>query len=279
MVTMDNFDSSSLDIYDINLVQKEVGGGVISFEQIDTIKDFPDSKSIIISGLKQDTFEYFVNTYGKQFQAITFWKNKGVSDLSVLSSLSDVEYISYFFNQKVNKLWDMTNNKKLIGLSLTDFSKLHSLAGIEKAGSLEYFDIGDRVEARMEIESFKPIVNTNIKHFSWSGKKVQDNDFGCLAHSKIEELDIGPTQFTLLELAQLLALFPETLKGTITKPYIKGGIKDKDGYTEYFFLCKRKKTCVKGRDDERFASYLNEFESLLKECRKNMNRGEGIPWS
>ena len=44
MVTMDNFDSSSLDIYDINLVQKEVGGGVISFEQIDTIKDFPDSK-------------------------------------------------------------------------------------------------------------------------------------------------------------------------------------------------------------------------------------------
>lgn len=272
MVTMDNFDSSSFDIYDINLVQKEVDGGVVSYDQIDSIRDFPDSKSIIISGLKQDTFEYFINTYGKQFQSITFWKNKGVLDLSALSLLSDIEYISYFFNQKASKLWDMTNNKKLVGLSLTDFSKLHSLAGIEKAGNLEYFDIGNRVEARMEIESFKPIVNTNIKHFSWSGKKVQDNDFGCLVHSKIEELDIGPTQFTLLELAQLLALFPETLKGTITKPYIKGGIKDKDGYTEYFFLCKRKKTCVKGRDDERFESYLNEFESLLKECRKNKEK-------
>ena len=272
MVTMDNFDSSSFDIYDINLVQKEVGGGVISFEQIDIIRDFPNSKSIIISGLKQDTFEYFVNTYGKQFQAITFWKNKGVSDLSALSLLSDVEYISYFFNQKASKLWDMTNNKKLIGLSLTDFSKLHSLEGIEKASSLEYFDIGNQVESRMEIESFKPIVNTNIRHFAWSGKKVQDNDFGCLAKSKIEELDICPLQFTMLELAQLLALFPETLKGTITKPYTKGGIKDKDGYTEYFFLCKRKKTCVKGRDDERFASYLNEFESILKECRKNKEK-------
>lgn len=272
MVTMDNFDSASFGIYDINLVQKEVSGGVISFEQIDTIRDFPDSKSIIISGLKQDTFEYFVNTYGKQFQAITFWKNKGVLDLSALSSLSEIEYISYFFNQKVSKLWDMTNNKKLIGLSLTDFSKLHSLDGIEKAVNLEYFDVGNRVEARMEIESFKPIVNTNIRHFSWGGNKVQDNDFGCLAHSKIEELDIAPTQFTLLELAQLLALFPKTLKGTITKPYIKGGVKDKDGYIEHYFLCKRKKTCVKGQDDERFAIYLNEFERILKECRENKEK-------
>lgn len=93
-----------------------------------------------------------------------------------------------------------------------------------------------------------------------------------MANSKIEELDIEPTQFTLLELAQLLALFPETLKGSITKPYIKGGVKDKDGYTEYFFLCKREKTCVKGQDDERFASYLNEFENILKECRKNKTK-------
>lgn len=267
MITIDNFNSPSFDIYEINLVQNEVGGGVISPEQIDTIRDYPDAKSIIISGLKQDTFEYFINTYGKQFQAITFWKNKGVSDLSALSMLDGVEYISYYFNQKATKLWDMANNKKLVGLSLMDFSKLHTIDGIEKAANLEYFEIGNRVESGMVMESFKPIVNTNIRHFSWGGKKVLDNDFGCLADSKIEELDMNSTQFTMSELAKLLALFPETLKGTITKPYTKGGIKDKDGYTEYFFLCKRKKTCVKGQDDERFASYLNEFENILKEFR------------
>ncbi len=269
MITMDNFDLPSFDIYDINLVQKEVSGGTISIEQIDIIKDFPDSKSIIISGLKQDTFEYFINTYGKQFEAITFWKNKAVSDLSVLSLLSDVKYISYFFNQKVSKLWDMTNNKKLIGLSITDFSKLNSLEGIDTACNLTSFYVYNRVEAKMEIESLKPIVNTDIKHFAWGGKKIMDNDYGCLANSKIEVLDINPTQFTMLELAQLLALFPKSLKGSITKPYTKGGIKDKDGYTEYFFLCKRKKTCVKGKDDERFSCYLNEFENLLKKCRES----------
>lgn len=269
MITMDNFDSASFDIYDVNLVQKEVGGGTITVEQIDMIRNFPDAKSIIISGLKQDTFEYFVNTYGRQFQAITFWKNKAVSDLSALSALEDVEYISYFFNQKVTKLWDMSNNKKLVGLSISDFSKLHSLDGIEKACKLESLYVHNRVEARMEIESLQPIVNTGIKYFYWGGRRVLDNDFGCLANSKIEELDISPMQFTMLELAQLLALFPETLKGSITKPYSRGGVKDKDGYTEYFFLCKGKRTCVKGKDDARFASYLNEFECLLKKCRED----------
>lgn len=270
MITMDNFDSSSFDAYDINLVQKEVGGGVTTVEQIDMIRNFPDAKSIIISGLKQDTFEYFVNTYGRQFQAITFWKNKAVSDLSALSSLEDVEYISYFFNQKASKLWDMSNNKKLVGLSISDFSKLHALDGIEKACNLESLYVHNRVEARMEIESLKPIVNTGIKYFLWGGKRVLDNDFGCLANSKIEELDISPMQFTMLELAQLLALFPETLKGSITQPYTSGGVKDKDGYTEYFFLCKGKRTCVKGKDDARFESYLNEFENLLKKCREDL---------
>ena len=269
MITMDNFDSASFDIYDVNLVQKEVGGGTITVEQIDMIRNFPDAKSIIISGLKQDTFEYFVNTYVRQFQAITFWKNKAVSDLSALSSLEDVEYISYFFNQKASKLWDMSNNKKLVGLSISDFSKLHALDGIEKACNLESLYVHNRVEARMEIESLKPIVNTGIKYFLWGGKRVLDNDFGCLANSKIEELDISPMQFTMLELAQLLALFPETLKGSITQPYTSGGVKDKDGYTEYFFLCKGKRTCVKGKDDARFASYLKEFESLLKQCRED----------
>ncbi|XCP86346.1 hypothetical protein ABXS75_05970 [Roseburia hominis] len=136
MITIDNFDLPDFELYDINLVQKEVDGGTISIEQIDTISDFPDAKSIVISGLKQDTFDYFVKTYGKQFQAITFWENKSVSDLSALSELYEIEYISYFYNQKASELWNMSNNKRLVGLSLTDFRKIHSLVGIEKARNL-----------------------------------------------------------------------------------------------------------------------------------------------
>ena len=56
--------------FDLDLRQSEVDGGVISYEQIDTINDYPDAKSIVISGLKQDTFSYFIQKYGNRFEAI-----------------------------------------------------------------------------------------------------------------------------------------------------------------------------------------------------------------
>lgn len=219
MINLSNFDSPVFENYDINLVQKEVDGGRTSREQIDVIREFAEAESIVISGLNQENFDYFVNTYGKQFKAINFWKNKTVSDLSALSGLTDIEYISFFYNQKADRLWDMTDNKKLVALSLSDFNRLHSLAGIEKTGNLKTLYIYDRVYARME-------------------------------------------------LARLLARFPETLKGTITKPYTKGGVMDKDSFREIFSLCKGKKSCVRGRDDERFERYLREFEGMLSEYRK-----------
>ena len=263
MIDKTNFNSSSFDSFDINLVQKEVDGGNIQKEQIDSIREYPEAKSIIISGLKQDTFSYFIQKYGNQFEAISFWKNKMVSDLYELGSLKGIKYINYFFNQKASSLWDMKKKNNLIGLGIYDFSKLHNIESIQEAKNLEVFCLGNMVWSKMEIESFRPIVNTNITHFEWCGKKVSDNDFKCLSRSKIEILDINPTQFTVDELTDLLSLFPETLSGIITKPYRTMGIKDNKGYTVYNYLCKHKKTCVVGKDDERFQKYLQEFEEIL----------------
>ena len=77
MVDIGNFTSASFENFDIDLVQKEVGGGTVSIEQIDeAMGNNPDAGSIVISGLKQDTFEYLIKQYGKQFNAISFWKTK-----------------------------------------------------------------------------------------------------------------------------------------------------------------------------------------------------------
>ncbi len=262
-----NFNSSNFDNFDVNLVQHEVGGGEISKEQIDTIKDSPEAKSIVISGLKQDTFEYFVEAYGNQFEAISFWKNKLVTDLSPLGTLTEVKYINYFFNQKVTSLWNMSNNVSLIALDICSFSNLTKIDGIETATNLEYFAISDGVWGNVPIESLKPILKTNITYFG-CGKHIIDNDLKCLAQSKITTLDMNPTQFTMEELAELLSLFPESLSGKITQPYTTGGIQNLDGSREdYYFLCKRKKTCKKGKDDARFEKYLKEFDELLKAKR------------
>ena len=97
MVDIGNFSSTSFENFDINLVQKEVDGGSMSVDQIvEAIGKTPNASSIVISGLKQDTFEYFIERYGKQFAAISFWKNKLVEDLSPLSKLSGIKFINFF---------------------------------------------------------------------------------------------------------------------------------------------------------------------------------------
>ena len=51
----------------------DIGGGKITISDIDKLKDFPDAEVVTISGLKQETFEYFIRTYGKQLKAIRFF--------------------------------------------------------------------------------------------------------------------------------------------------------------------------------------------------------------
>lgn len=268
MIDMSNFMKGSFDAFDINLVQKEVGGGTVTAKQIDeAVKSSPNARSIVISGLKQDTFEHFIHNYGKQFEAISFWKNKLVSDLSPLESLDRVKYINYFFNQRATSLWDMKGNISLKGLCISDFSRLHNINDIETAPGLEFFSIGDAVWSCTEIESLKPVTRSAVTHLEcYAG--VLDGDYKCLANGNILELDMNPTKFTVEELAELLSLFPTSLKGTITKPYVEGSIKDTDGnYTKYYFLCKNRKKCIAGRDDKRFAEYLREFDGLLTQMR------------
>ena len=267
MITIENFYSPSFEDFDINLVQKEVDGGAISTEAIDSIKQYPHASSIVVSGLKQDTFEYFIKEYADQFEAISFWKNKTVNNLSILSQLKNVKFISYFFNQKASGLWDMSQNENLKGLSITDFSKLHSIEEVTTAKNLEFFRVGDAVDSKMVIESLRPIVRTNISHLVWSGKKVEDYDYKCLAKGNLKVLDISPVRFTVDELTDILALFPESIEGWITKPYVTGGIKDQDGYHEYHMLCKGKKKCIAGVDDERFQKYLEDFSKMLAKKR------------
>ena len=106
-VNLSNFENHRDNLFDLRIVQKEVGGGTTSIEEIDIIQEYPNAKSLIISGLKQESFEYLIQNYGNQFKAISFWKNKLITDLSPLGNLKGLEYLHYFFNQRATKLWDM----------------------------------------------------------------------------------------------------------------------------------------------------------------------------
>ena len=87
-INLSNFETSDVSLFDVSIVQRDVGGGKTEKEDIDCLEEYPTAKSLIISGLNQECFEYLIKHYGSQFEAISFWKNKSVSDLSPLEDLT-----------------------------------------------------------------------------------------------------------------------------------------------------------------------------------------------
>lgn len=265
-VNVSNFEETDFSVFDVSLVQREVGGGKTEKEEIDRLADYPEAKSLIISGLEQTAFEYLITRFGHQFEAISFWKNKFICDLSPLGDLNDLKYLHFFVNQRAAKLWNMERNEKLTGLAIYNFTRLHSIEEVITAPHLEYFSIGNKVWSRMELESLKPLIRSQVSHFGWWGEKILDNDYQCLADSRIKELDMSISRFHLEELARLVASFPD-LKGEITKPYREFSITGHDQTTTYYCLCKGKRRLIKGKDDDKFEKYMAEFNGLLEKYR------------
>jgi hypothetical protein len=69
------------------------------------------------------------------------------------------------------------------------------------------------------------------------------------------------------ELAKIVASIPN-LKGTATKPFLESSINYSDEKKSFYFLCKRKRTLVKGKDEDKLKKYLQEFENLIQKYTK-----------
>ena len=260
------FEKSDPALFDLAIVQKEADGGRTDSAQIDRIQERPEAESLIVSGLDQKAFEYLIRRFGRQFKTISFWKNKLVCDLSPLSGLPELQYVHFFFNQRAPDLWDMRDNVCLRGLTVCDFTKLHSIARVASAPALEYFSIGDRVWPGMEIESLRPLTRSSVSHFTWWGNRVLDRDDLCLAQSGIRELDLLAGGFRLEELARLNAKMPG-VRGTVTRPYSESTVIRQGEETTWYLLCKGRKRLLKGRDEEKLKAYLEEFDRLVKRYR------------
>lgn len=253
----------------------DIGGGKITFADIDKLKDYPDVDVVTISGLRQDTFEYFIKAYGKQLKAIRFFKNKFVEDLSLLGTLPQLEYTYFFANQKVTALWDMAENKSLVGLCIEDFTKLTSIKGVETAPALKEFRIGNTVWPKMVVESLMPLANTNIERLSFTGQAIADNDLSFLEKMpKLKEFDFATNMFTTEQVAWIAANFP-LLEGYALKSKIDCMLPDSNEHLadvpKSIIVGKRKPTLKIKGNEEKIQKYVNNFESLKEKYR-------GVPY-
>ena len=249
----------------------DISGGKIKVSDIDVLKNYPDIDTVTVSGLNQETFEYFILNYGKQLKAIRFFKNKQIEDLSLLGTLPQLEYLYFFANQKVTQLWDMSNNTSLTGVCIEDFSKLKSIVGIETAPNLKYFTIGNAIWDTAEIESFMPLANTKIEYLSFTGKKITDNDFSFLSDMfQLKEFDFSLHFLTTEQVAWIVANFPH-LKGFALKAKHDCELfKSNEDLTKVpatIIVGKRKPSLKIEGNEQRIKNYELKFEALVEKYK------------
>ena len=244
----------------------DIGGGIISVEDIDKLKDYPDTDVVTISGLRQDTFEYFIKTYGHQLKAIRFFKNKFIEDWSLLGTLHQLEYLDFFVNHHISSLWDMSGNEFLSGLCIQDFTKLSSIKGIETAPALKEFVIGNAIWDKMILESLMPLAHTNIEKFMFCGKSVADNDYSFLADMpNLKQFDFPTNMLATEQVAWIVANFPGleglALKAKKDCTLMNSEYKNVPGV---LIVGKRKPSLIVEGNEKRIAKYEQNFEQLKK---------------
>lgn len=240
----------------------DITGGKITKEDLDVLKNHPSADTLTVMGLNQDTFTYFIKTYGNQLRAIRFFKNKSVEDWSLLGTLRNLEFVYFFHNQRITHLWDMRANTCLQGIALQDFTKLHTLSGIEKAPALKWLDIGDAVWPKTEIDSFQCLAGTSITHFSFCGKKVTDMDLSFLLDMPyLETFDFFSNLYTTEQVAWMVANKP-AMKGISLKPVVLGSAMDGEPAV---MVVGRKKPFLQVKDNQaKIEKYTKDFYLLVE---------------
>jgi len=244
----------------------DISGGTISTEDIDKLKDYPEAEVVSISGLRQDTFEYFIRTYGSQLKAIRFFKNKFVEDWSLLATLPGLEYVYFFVNHHISSLWDLSKNTSLTGLCIEDFTQLSSIEGIAAAPALREFRIGNAVWNKMVIDSLRPLANTNIEKLMFCGKAIADNDYSFLADMPgLKQFDFPTNMLTTEQVAWICANFPD-LEGYALKANVSCTLFDSSMHRVpgVVIVGKRKPSLIIEGNEKRIEKYTQNFEKLKK---------------
>jgi hypothetical protein len=254
----------------LSLIQNDISGGRISREDIDVIQQHPNVTAISISGLQQDTFDYFIENYGSQFEAINFWKCPLVTDLS---KLSGVEYITYYWNQRAEQLWDFSKTTSLKGLNFDDFTRMHDISQVAKAPALVELSFGNKVWPKYILNTLEPLRRcAGLKSLSFSAKKIVDYRVEPIAAlDQLEKLEFPSNLFSTEQVAWLKTHLPPTVDSKILNPYwqIEGSIKISGKDKDTFIVGKRKPFLDSVKDRHRVDKYVRQFNEMVQWYSEN----------
>jgi len=125
-------------------------------------------------------------------------------DLTILETLDKTETIILNWNTKSTSLWDISKNKGLKALEITDFSKLEEIDQLSLATQISDLTLGGGHDKPLKIKTIKPLAGLkNLKYLGLTNLKIADDTLQPIGQLKnLEILEIS-NQFETREYAWL----------------------------------------------------------------------------
>jgi hypothetical protein len=260
----------------IDLMQRELSGGRTTAADLDAIAARPEATALRVSGLDQKTFELLVTRYGSQFDAIYFWKDGRLADLTPLERLPQLRLAGFYVNQRTTRLWDLRKTPHLVGLRFENFTRLHALDDLATGVALQELDFGHALWNTAVFDSLSPLAALgSLRRLSFNAKRIADGRIQPLASlPQLEWLSFPPNLFSTTQVAWLRAHLPESVQSHVLGPTFRLGpitnLMD-DTITELdknvLVVGRRKPALSSRRDKKRIQRYVHEFERLVQAFR------------
>ena len=136
-----------------NDIYEEIGGDDITALKDSALKN--SRKRVKLTGFNQEQFDYISPYIKETTEVLYLHKCPKIKDLSVLSDFPNLKCLSVYWNNSLEKLWDMKNNRDLDVLSFVSISKLRDVSSL-KNSNIKYVTLdsadncGNRKECLIE---------------------------------------------------------------------------------------------------------------------------------
>ena len=141
--------------------------GSFDISSFDNAVKESDSRSVLLIGFNQEIFEYLIPLIEDTVEVLYLFKCPKINDLSSLAKCKKLKGLHIFWNNSLENLWDMKENRGLKVLSFLSVMKLKNIATLENS-CVEYitFDssdnTGNKKEMLFDLATFEAM--SGLKH-------------------------------------------------------------------------------------------------------------------
>ncbi len=231
-------------------------------KNIERLKFFSNLTKLWIYTANQNEFDTILSLINPQMLHIYELR---VDDLSIVSSLKNLEVLSLEWNTKAKSLWDISKNTSLTSLSIKDFSKLNDISPLKNSSNLEVLQLSGGNWHSLNLNTLQPV--SHLKHLKYLGLanvRVKDETLEPISALKgLRKLEIS-NQFPTEEYARLSVTLPNTTCNYF-QPYVSLStpIEGKD----VMVVGKRKPFLNSKVDVKRLQKYEEKFKTFQDKYR------------